>query len=298
MGGHNMAWRDEEARAALIRQAASTMRPGAPPSFAELLFGRTTLEDLADHDAASLAVLAEAAWDHVGRRLPGKHDIRVTSPTMPDGREISVIEILNDNMPFLFDSTMSELTEQGMEVKLVAHPILAVERDAEGRLTHFFGDALTQNVAKGERESLIHLHVDRIDSAADRDALAEALSKSFDDVRAAVTDWRGMRSRVEAAIEAFKSSPPPLPVDEIAEANQLLQWLCNENFTFLGVREYRFSSDDMATADVVEGSGLGILHDPNVKILRRGAELVVMTPEIREFMREPTVLIVTKANVK
>ena len=34
-----------------------------------------------------------------------------------------------------------------------------------------------------------------------------------------------------------------------------------------------------------------------MKILRRGAEMVVMTPEIREFMREPTVLIVIKANV-
>ena len=45
------------------------------------------------------------------------------------------------------------------------------------------------------------------------------------------------------------------------------------------------------------GEGLGILRDPDVKVLRRGAEMVVMTPEIREFMREPTLLIVIKANV-
>ena len=55
-----------------------------------------------------------------------------------------------------------------------------------------------------------------------------------------------MRSRTEAAIEAFKANPPPLPVDEIAEANQLLHWLRDDNFTFLGMREYRFSTDDMA----------------------------------------------------
>jgi glutamate dehydrogenase len=294
-----MAWREEEARAALIRQAAGTMRPGgAPPSFAELLFGRITLEDLAIYDAASLAALAEEAWEHVARRPPGRHDVRILNPVLPGGREISVVEILNDNMPFLFDSTMAELSEQGIEVKLVAHPILAVERDAEGRLTHFWGDALTEGAAKGNRESLIHIHVDRIDAEADRRKIIDSLSASLEDVRAAVVDWRAMRARVEQAIEAFKTNPPPLPVDEIAEANQLLQWLCADNFTFLGVREYRFSSDDMATADVVEGSGLGILRDPEVKILRRGAELVVMTPEIREFMREPTVLIVTKANVK
>src|SRR5260370_32481641 len=45
------------------------------------------------------------------------------------------------------------------------------------------------------------------------------------------------------------------------------------------------------------GEGLGILRDPDVKVLRRGTEMVVMTPEIREFMREPTVLMVVKANV-
>ena len=43
-----MAWRDDEARTALIRQAADSMTPGGTPaSFTESLFGRTTLEDLA-----------------------------------------------------------------------------------------------------------------------------------------------------------------------------------------------------------------------------------------------------------
>ena len=106
-----------------------------------------------------------------------------------------------------------------------------------------------------------------------------------------------MRARVEHAIKTFNTNPPPLPIDEIAEASQFLQWLCADNFTFLGLREYRFSSDTDASDEISAGQGLGILCDPDVKILRRGTEMVVMTPEIREFMREPTVLIVTKANV-
>ena len=116
-------------------------------------------------------------------------------------------------------------------------------------------------------------------------------------MRACVTDWRAMRARVEAAIKTFSSNPPPLPIDEVAEANQFLQWLCADNFTFLGLREYRFSSDSDASDDISTGEGLGILRDPDVKVLRRGSEMVVMTPEIREFMREPTLLIVIKANV-
>src|SRR5260221_11911633 len=292
-----MAWRDDKARATLIREAAGSMQRGkTPPAFPELLFDHTNIEDLARDDAAPLAYLAEQAWEHVQRRTRGSADIRVINPMMPDGREISVLEVLNDNMPFLFDSTMAELAEQGIEVTLITHPIIAVERDEQGKLLRFYGETLTEGV-KGERESLIHFHIARLDADADRQKLIEGLTKTLNDARACVTDWRAMRAHVEQAIKTFNSNPPPLPVDEIAEANQFLQWLCANNFTFLGLREYRFSSDTDASGEISAGPGLGILRDPNVKILRRGAEMVVMTPEIREFMREPTVLIVIKANV-
>src|SRR6476646_10678069 len=292
-----MAWRDDKARATLIRDAAGNVQPGkSPRAFAEPLFGYTNIEDLANYDAASLALLAEQTWEHVQRRTAGSADIRIVNPTMPDGREISVLEILNDNMPFLFDSIMAELAEQGIEVTLVAHPIIAVERDDQGKLLRFYGETLPEG-AKGTRESLIHLHIARLDADADRQKLIDGLTRTLDNVRACVADWRTMRDRVEEAIKTFSSNPPPLPVDEVAEANQFLQWLCADNFTFLGVREYRFSPDSDASDDITTGEGLGILRDPDTKVLRRGSEMVVMTPEIREFMHEPTLLIVIKANV-
>jgi glutamate dehydrogenase len=292
-----MAWRDDKARATLIREAVGSVQPGkAPRTFAELLFGHTNIEDLAGYDASSLAFLAEQAWEHVQRRTAGSADIRIINPMMPDGREISVLEVLNDNMPFLLDSTMAELAEQGIEVTLVAHPIIAVERDEQGKLLRFYGETLPEG-AKGARESLIHFHIARLDAEADRKKLIDGLTQTLNDVRACVTDWRAMRGRIEEAIKTFGSNPPPLPIDEVAEANQFLQWLCADNFTFLGLREYRFSPDSDASDNVSTGEGLGILRDPDVKVLRRGTEMVVMTPEIREFMLEPTVLIVFKANV-
>jgi glutamate dehydrogenase len=292
-----MAWRDDKARATLIREAAGSIQPGKTPrAFAELLFDHTNIEDLASYDAASLAFLAEQAWEHVQQRTTGSADIRVINPMMPDGREISVLEVLNDNMPFLFDSTMAELAEQGIEVTLVAHPIIAVERDEQGKLLRFYGETLPEG-AKGERESLIHFLIARLDADADRQKLIDGLAKTLNDVRACVADWQAMRARVEQAIKTFDSNPPPLPIDEVAEANQFLQWLSADNFTFLGLREYRFSSDSDASDEISTGEGLGILRDPDVKVLRRGTEMVVMTSEIREFMREPTVLIVMKANV-
>jgi glutamate dehydrogenase len=69
---------------------------------------------------------------------------------------------------------------------------------------------------------LIHFHIARLDADADRQKLIEGLAKTLNEVRC-VIDWRAMRARVEQAIKTFNSNPPPLPIDEIAEANQFLQ---------------------------------------------------------------------------
>src|SRR6266481_6339149 len=160
-----MAWRDDKARATLVREAAGSMKSGkAPRAFTELLFDHANVEDLANHDAWSLAFLAEQAWEHVQRRTAGSADIRIVNPAMPDGREISVLEVLNDNMPFLFDSTMAELAEQGIEVTL----------------QRFYGETLPGG-AKGARESLIHLHITRLDADADRQKLIDGLTRTLND---------------------------------------------------------------------------------------------------------------------
>ena len=94
------SWHDDVARATQIRDTAGSAQPGTPPrNFAELLFGHTNIEDLANYDASSLAFLAEQAWEHVQRRRAGSANIRVLNPMMPDGREISVLEVLKDNPP-------------------------------------------------------------------------------------------------------------------------------------------------------------------------------------------------------
>ncbi len=123
------------------------------------------------------------------------------------------------------------------------------------------------------------------------------LGRVYADVRRAVADWSAMRARVLEAVLAYRSNPPPLPEDEVAEAVAFLEWIAADNFTLLGLKAYRFPDGDVA-ADPVEGTGLGILRDPSVKVLRRGKELVAMSPEIRAFMGRPQALFITKANVK
>ena len=101
-------------------------------------------------------------------------------------------------------------------------------------------------------------------------------------------------SRVGGIVTELKTNPPPLAVDEIAEAIQFLQWLLADNFTFLGVRDYVVDGQSL---EPEFDSALGIMRSRELRVLRRGTELLEFTPEIMAFLKEPRPLIVAKANI-
>ena len=112
-------------------------------------------------------------------------------------------------------------------------------------------------------------------------------------------DWKPMLARLDHAISDFRYAPVPLDKDAVTEAIAFLEWLRDDNFTFLGMREFRYSGGDATgTLERTDEPGLGILSDPDVLVLRRGNEAVTTTPEIRAFLHGPDPLIVTKANAK
>ncbi|HZH52763.1 MAG TPA: NAD-glutamate dehydrogenase [Microvirga sp.] len=288
----------------LTAEAVAVLEAGhkpIPSTFLQDLFGRVPPEDLACYSPKTLADLAVEAYEHLkAPRAGGSADVRLVDFEVERGgrrRDETVLEIVNDNMPFLLDSTLAEIVDEGYEPLLVAHPILAVERDASGALVRLVGEATASTRMGVKRESFIHIHLPRIDDPEARERLLEAMRRVHNDVALAVHDWPGMRARVTEIVHNYRLNPPPLPEDEVKEAIAFLDWIARDNFTFLGIREYRLPAGDTA-ADPVEGSGLGLLRDPSVRVLRRGRELVAMTPEIRAFLARPKALIITKANVK
>jgi glutamate dehydrogenase len=273
-------------------------------NFAGDFFALGAAEDLLVYSQEALAGFAENAWEFFAKRQPDRHTVRIYNPDRRDrgsdpGTDLTIIEIINDDMPFLVDSVMGELREAGLEVRLVLHPMFAIERDHTGNLTRCAGIFGANSKINGHRESIIHIHVEPIDAEVDRAALISGLDDVLNDTRSAVDDWRAMLTRLQASIKSFKTMPPPIPVDEIAEAVQFLEWLADKNFLFLGMRQYAFSEQGgRGTLTRVDGTGLGILNNPKVKVLRRGKQMVAITQEIRDFLLRPEPLIITKANVK
>jgi glutamate dehydrogenase len=293
---------EERACRRLIEQMGTILtgwRGDVPDGFSAALFARAAAEDLLSYEPRELAALAEEAWQFLLDRKPATPKIRFESRAGPVDAErikrVSMLEIVNDDMPFLLDSVLGELTERGIEIRLIVHPVFTVERDAGGVLFGFRGEGLPSGT--GLRESFIHIHTERIDDEARRSEIVQALDQVLADVRVCVQDWRPMLARLNDVIGELQVSPPPLPVDEVAEAVQFLQWLANNNFTFLGFRSYAFPNRVRELAPQFE-TGLGILRAADVRVLRRGRDLVSITPETMEFLNEPKTLIITKANVR
>ncbi len=66
-------------------------------------------------------------------------------------------------------------------------------------------------------------------------------------------------------------------------------------FTFLGCRDYVFSTDGDGRLEPVYESGLGLLADTDLRVVRRGDDRSSLTPDVKAFLTQPAPLIIAKA---
>jgi glutamate dehydrogenase len=284
----------ENATQSLIGAATAILaarRPDIPGNFLADLLAQALPDDLQHYAADELAGLTEQAWSFLQARDPGAAKIGFTPAASPRGE--AILQIVNDDMPFLVDSVLGELGERGLDIRLLAHPVFTVERDQAGKLSAFKGARKSQ----GHRESYIHILAGGAENESERADIVRDLHQILSEVAVCVRDWRPMLARVGEVVAELQANPPPLAADEIAEAIQFLQWLAADNFTLLGARDYAYDERARELTPKLE-TGLGLLRSPDLRLLRRGNQLVTITPEIDEFLKEPKLLIVTKAAVR
>src|SRR5580700_1611467 len=278
----------------ILRSAAAALAlrvPGVPEVFLEDFFSQALSEDLECTEPQDLAAIADDAWAFFAQRTPGVPKLRLIPSDLRPG--ISILDIVNDDMPFLLDSVVDELNERALDIRLLVHPVFTVERDAAGALTGFGG----ARRGEGKRESLIHIHIDGLDDDAARADVLRALEGILAEVRVCVQDWRPMLVRVSEIIADLRANPPPLPIAEIDEAIAFLEWLAEGNFVLLGARDYDFKNDVTSIEPDFE-TGLGLLQSRDVRPLQRWNRPLPITPEIREVLEQPRLLLVTKSTIR
>jgi glutamate dehydrogenase len=282
----------------LKKMAAGT--ENKPARLADLLLARTPAEDVAPYEPAMLQRAAELAGKAVAAHRKGDSVVSIERDggVQRDGRPVTVITVVNDNMPFLFDSVLGEITDTAGEPELVTHPVLVVRHGPDG-VEEILDEGGSVRDHGADRLSVIHVHVKPV-SAEEADGLRQRLGTVLVQVRAATADWKPMLARLDHAISDYRYAPVPLDAGAVKEAIAFLEWLRDDNFTFLGMREFHYSGGEKAgTLERSDKRGLGILADPDVRVLRRdNTHNGQTTPEIRAFLHGPDPLIVTKANAK
>ena len=299
-----MVPRSEQLKAELIERLALRAREAAPAELRDVaersvrqLYAHVPAEDLLADRPEDLWGAAIALWRFAQERALATAKVRVYHPRLEEhGWESphTIVEIVNDDMPFLVDSVTAELARSEAEVHLVVHPVMRVERDTEGRLLAVHDPEAPPEGASAE--SVMHVRI-TAQPAERQEEIRAALEGVLAEVRAAVADWRTMRDRCRALIGELERRPPPLPAEEVEEGHAFLAWLDDHHFTYLGYREYAFEGEgEAAIARVLPASGCGVLRDEQTTVFHGLRSLGSLPPEVRQFLRQPELLSITKAN--
>jgi glutamate dehydrogenase len=284
---------EDNANAASRLEAAGKMLKAAEPGvmeFFQSLYRGAPPDDLNRYAPESLAALARVVFEATAIRKPGETHVSLAEfRAQADDyvRNELILIAINDDMPFLFDSLVGEANEQGARILALFHPIMAVTRDGEG---------VRGSSGATFRESVIVLVLDPMFAEDRRHMLVQGARATFDKVRLAVRDWRKMLTHLKATIGELVANPPHVSREELNESVSFLEWLSDNHFTFLGARDYAYSEAGGGRLEPIVESGLGVLSDPEARVIRRGPDRGTLTPDVRAFLTQPAPLIITKSN--
>ncbi|HEX8154984.1 MAG TPA: NAD-glutamate dehydrogenase, partial [Thermoanaerobaculia bacterium] len=293
----------EQRRVDLVDRLAADARNRVAPELAQSAenfirryFAIVAPDDVIYTSYDTLLGSALSLWEFGAERTPGEPKVRIFNPNVEAngwGLEHTVIEIINDDMPFLVDSVSAEINRRERKIHLLLHPIIRVRRDAGGRRVE-----VTDTLHAGSEhiaESYMHMEIDQETEPAELEAIKASLERILGQVRVAVQDWRAMRQRLAEDIAELETAQLPMPAEEVAEAREFLRWLDDGNFVFLGYRRYGFDTrDGNDYLPAIPDTGLGILREIRPESVNRSNE--PLSREFSDYARRKDLLIITKAN--
>ncbi len=279
---------------AVIASRMATRPARLNAAFVDAYFRDFPLRDRRREMAVNFASMISGQVAFVHRRQPGEVLLRVYNPSEEaDGWECehTVIELLNEDKPFLVDTVSLTLQELNLGIHLIVHPVLNVSRDSDGVLKKISRKAGAETVA----ESFIQVQVDHRTDPAVLAGIASKLKARMAIVGVVVEDFKAMKQRLLKTIASFGENTPGLTEKVREECAEFLKWLADDHFLLIGARNYDILCEgDTEVLQRVEGSGLGLLREHGKTRLRR--PVATLSGEAQSNRNAP--LIVTKTNAR
>ncbi len=152
----------------------------------------------------------------------------------------TIVQCNLTDSPFILDSVINYLYRDDRTLHEVIHPIINVERDKNGNLTKVYSNDEGYN--KGLSESLIHIEIGHISNVEEHKKIETELSEVLECVEFAVKDWKQMKESSKKTAERILSYNK-LNIPNVAENADFLNWALDNNFIFLGYRDFDFKKD-------------------------------------------------------
>ena len=247
--------------------------------------------------------------------------VQVYNPTFEaDGwtSPYTVVRLVLADRPFIVDSVQAELARQRLELTNQLHPIIDVKRDESGALVDIEVDGADR------AEAFEMFFVSKLAEHA-LPVLESRLTEVLTDVIRATDDYAAMRAMarsVEQQLAALEASTDASDADsaggassaggagtagdagdasgeELAEYRAFMDWLDDDNYVFLGYREYAILDvDGEKSLGTVPDSGLGILRNVGQSGYAEPVPLRLIPPQLRERVTSGRLLVVTKTNAE
>ncbi|MDO4784195.1 MAG: NAD-glutamate dehydrogenase [Propionibacteriaceae bacterium] len=252
-----------EETAAIVASLGSDIPAARVGEFVDHYLRYVDDEDIARREPAELAGII-AGHASIGRsRRPGEITLEVRQPRA--GGESTVLFVVCDDRSFIVDSVSMAITDCGWSIRDLLHPQYQVLRDADGTLRDIASALNTNEDTCDESWVVCEVFPPLGESSAElTGALVERVRRGLVAGSRAVADYGDMLTRVSDALRVLRADG--VRASDRGGPIHLLEWLAEDNFTFLGFVEYTVKDAQLVplpeTALGIYAGGVGVEPEP------------------------------------
>ncbi|KAG1651759.1 hypothetical protein GQR58_026795 [Nymphon striatum] len=177
-----------------LDKTVTKLQPEERP-IAEPLISEATPEDLNRIDNDILATAIGITADGLEKHKKGKSIVQVVNTENESEDQATIISVINENMPFLFDSILGQINAHTTDVNFLVHPILDVKH--EGKKFEVIDKTRPGLVREKTMRTSVIVAIIKLQNESARKKLEQDIKSTLLQVNAAVSDWHPMQKRME-----------------------------------------------------------------------------------------------------
>ncbi|WP_341751308.1 NAD-glutamate dehydrogenase [Candidatus Tisiphia endosymbiont of Piscicola geometra] len=220
------------------------------------------------------------AFQFFQEKQPDKRKLQIVSTVIENDPAINIL-LLNDNKSFIVDSIICLLTSLNLKAKFLLHPIIACVRNNDGNLQEIL------DIKKDREESLVHITILGSFDQKDISSLEMTLNEVLDQVDTTYNVWSKILNRVTLISNDIQNNQQLYNENHLDyhESINFLDWLKDDNFTFLGMINFDLTSKNFSLEDGIK------------KIWQNSGEVLDIIERSANSLHENKLIILGKINI-